>query len=193
MNTEYDSFRKDSTLNASFKLLRIQQRDEKKFNEYFLPNLTKSIEYVIEYLEKSDSIINFTGLQELFHRKGINMRDEWIVYMKLQHTRMKSMVGIDILVRTLKKTMNILTSKKMRIYKKTWMGIYPTQKNQNIGNFNGIRGDIGVDITGNNGTTRRDKLEDINAEKLEFFIENYFKKLLASYTNFLIRIGNEVS
>ena len=192
MNTEYDSFRKDWTLNASYKLLRIQQRDERKFSEYFLPNLTKSIEYVVEQLEKSDAIINFTGLQELFHRKGINMRYEWLVYMKIQRSRMKAMVGIDILVRTLKKTMNILTSKKLRVYKKTWMGVYNTQKKQNIGDHSGVGGSFGVGIIGGNGAMKRDKLEDTNSEKMEFFFENYFKKLLASYTNFLIRIGNEV-
>jgi alpha-tubulin suppressor-like RCC1 family protein len=174
--TEPDSFRKDYALNASFRLFKFQQKDDRKFMEYFLPSLSKSLEYVIEQLEAADSTINFAGMKDLFHSKGVNMRYEWIVYSKLTRAKAKAMVGVDIVVRTLKKMLNMMSSKKMRTYKKMWMGLYSTQKTQAM-----------------MGASKRDKTDDFNTEKFDLFAENFFKKYLANYSNFLIKLGNEGS
>ena len=43
-----------------------------------------SIDQVAKIVEQSDTIYNVKSLKELMHRKGLNMRFEWIVLAKLR-------------------------------------------------------------------------------------------------------------
>lgn len=44
------------------------------------------------------------------------MRAEWIIYSKLKNERIKNMVGTDILVRCLKKMLDIKSHKKFKAF-----------------------------------------------------------------------------
>ena len=141
-------------------------RDEKTLGEYFSANVGKSIEYVVDYLEKTDTIINFEGLKELFHRKGLNMRFGWIVYMKLQRQRAKALVGADILARNLKRLIDNKTSLKQDYF----------------------TSQVKIEAT-----MHKDKLDEIMNEKIEFLMENYAKSLFAQYLNIFIKNAGESS
>ena len=163
-NGEPESFARDSFLKQSFKQ-GYSLRDEKALADYFISNLSKSIDYVVEYLDKTDTIVNFAGLKELFHRKGLNMRFGWIVFMKLQRQRVKAMLGADILARCVKKAIQDKTSRKHKRFTKQMRSQAFTQK---------------------------DKIEELTNERNEFFMENYAKNMLAQYLNILIRNSSEV-
>lgn len=163
-NGEPESFVRDSFLKQSFKQ-GYSLRDEKALGEYFISNLSKSIDYVVEYLDKTDNIVNFAGIKELFHRKGLNMRFGWIVYMKLQRQRVKAMLGADILARCVKKAIQDKASTKLKRFAKQMRSQAFTQK---------------------------DRIEELTNERNEFFMENFAKNLLAQYLNILIRNSSEV-
>jgi alpha-tubulin suppressor-like RCC1 family protein len=147
------------TMKVSFKFNRI----DKIFHEYFYTNLAKSIESIIDTLENTDSIINFNSLKELFHRKGVNMRLEWLVYVRLKRERSKVLVGADILARCLKKMISEKTSKKMSKFK----------KQAPLGYFE--------------ASAMKEKFDELLLDKNEFLIENLFKKLLCQALNILVR------
>ena len=106
--------RKESNiLNASFCIPKLGN-DEKRFLDYFHTCINKSIDQVCDYLGKTDKIQNFNTLKESFHKRGLNMRFEWIVLAKMERKDMKERLGIDILVRTLKQMLDSATSKKLK-------------------------------------------------------------------------------
>jgi len=161
-----DSVLKDGR--PSYKFPKIS-KDDKMFQEYLFTNISKSLEYIIDYLENTDNVINFASLKELFHRKGVNMRLEWIVYVKLKRERVKTLVGADILVRCLKKMLDSKTSKKLSAFK----------KQSPINYFE--------------AAAMKEKFDELLQDKNEFLLELYYKKLLSLYMNILMRSYTEVS
>ena len=128
--------------------------EDRVFQDYLSQSMSKSIDYVVDHLDNTDNVSNHSSLKELFHRKGINMRLEWIVYCRLKRDRMRALVGSDILARCLKQMINGMTSKMMRRFIK--------RKN--------------IDFEQTIG--KKEKIEALVQEKNEFLIEGFFKKLL---------------
>lgn len=65
-----------------------------------------SVDQVAKIIEQSDNIYNISALKELLHRKGLNMRFEWIILAKLRVHQCRELVMIDILLRTMRKVVN---------------------------------------------------------------------------------------
>jgi len=61
---------------------------------------------VARVIEQSDNIYNREALKELMHRKGLNLRFEWIVLVKLRLIQAREIVMVDILIRTMRKIIN---------------------------------------------------------------------------------------
>ena len=61
-----------------------------------------SVEQVASVIEQSDNIYNQQSLKELFHRKGLNLRFEWVVLTKLRQNSLRELVMIDILLRVMR-------------------------------------------------------------------------------------------
>jgi len=157
---------RENPLKSSFRQER-DLREERILHEHFLINLNRSIETIIDQLDNTDAIVNFAGLKELFHRKGVNMRFEWIVYIKVKSQRAKTLIGADILARCLKRMLNDKTSKRFRSFGKQAKVNYLDPSVQK-------------------------RLEDeITENKMEFYLENYFKKILCMYINSLIKDSSE--
>lgn len=161
-NADPESFVRDSFLKQSFKQNFL--RDEKALAEYFSGTVAKSIEYVVDYLDKNDAIINNEGLKELFHRKGLNMRFAWLVFMRLQRPRMKALVGADLLARCVKKLVDDQTSSKDKYFRKQFKSGLIAQK---------------------------DRVDELITEKNDFLMETFAKNLIAMYVTVLIRSTNE--
>ena len=160
---------KESAFKSSFRQESKGYREERFTPEYYFTNLNKSIESIIEQLDNTDYISNFAGLKELFHRKGVNMRFEWIVWIKLKTQRAKVMVGADIIARCIKRMLNEKTSKRLKSFK----------KQQRPGIIE--------------ATTQRKRMEEVIQDKSEFYLEDYFKKILCQYINILIKDSAEVN
>jgi len=156
----------NTSLKASFKFNKLS-KDEKLFQEYFHSNLAKSIDAIVDQIENTDNIINFTSLKELFHRKGVNMRLEWIVYARLHRERTKALVGCDILARCIKKMLDDKTSKKFKIY----------VKQSSLSYFE--------------ASAMKEKYDEMVNEASDFLVENLYKKLLCQYMNILIKAYTE--
>ena len=135
-------------------------------NSFYL-HLGHSIKQLCADLEKSDKITSFNCLRDTFHRRGINMRLAWLVYTRLNRKSMKEYIGIDILVRSLKRILNSLVSKKLKHLKSQNV---PTEEN----NYH------------------QERKSEIMIDKNEFFTENFFKKHLAHYINLLLYGTSEV-
>lgn len=135
-------------------------KDEKTLHDFFYTNLAKSIEAIVEVLENTDTILNFVSLKELFHRKGVNMRYEWIVYSKIQNPRSKALIGCDLLTRALKAILNRNTSRKIKEIKKV----------EKLTLFDA-----------------KDKIEEIVNDIGDFMMDNYSKKILSEYINLLVK------
>ena len=159
---------RESAFRNSFRHDNKGYKEDRFTQEYFLTNLNKSIESIIDQLDNTDYICNFQGLKELFHRKGVNMRFEWIVWIKLKTQRARVMVGADIIARCIKRMLNEKTSKRLRSFK----------KNSRPGQLE--------------AQTQRKRVEEIIQDKSEFYLEDYFKKILCQYINFLIKDSAEV-
>lgn len=157
-----DSGYKESFLKQSFKNNSL--KDEKPINEYLMYSVVNSIDYVVDYLEKTDTIMNFTGLSELFHKKGLNMRFAWMVFLKLEKQRAKALVGADILARCIKKLIGIKSSKKNKYF-------LNSAKSEPFAN--------------------KDRIDELIIDKNEFVMENYAKTLLVQYITILVKSGNE--
>lgn len=152
-------------LGVSFTIPKLG-KEEARFIDYFTGSVSKSIGQVCSYLENTDKIHNFNTLKEVFHKKGVNMRFEWIVFAKIRRRDMKERLGVDILVRTLKRILDSVTSKKLK----------------QLRNSNNPM----------EAALKRDKIDEIFLDKSEFFMENYFKRCLAHYANLLIKGTSEV-
>lgn len=50
--------------------------------------MIQGIKEIVKKLEFSDEINNPFALKELFHRYGVNMRFEWVVYCKLKNSKL---------------------------------------------------------------------------------------------------------
>ena len=160
--------RRDSQnqLNMSFTIPRLN-KEERRFFDYYQGSLCKSINQVCNYLENTDKIHNFNTLKDVFHKKGVNMRFEWVVFAKIRRRDMKERLGVDILVRGLKRLLDFVTSKKLKQLRKSNMNPMET-------------------------SLKHDKINEIFLDKSEFFMENFFKRCLAHYTNLLIKGTSEV-
>lgn len=159
------SARKESNpLNASFCLPKLG-KDEKRFIDYFTSCVCKSIEQVSSYLDSTDKLYNFNTLKEAFHKRGLNMRFEWIVFAKIRRRDMKDRLGVDILVRTIKRMLNAITSKKLKQIRSsnTMLVLEPSLK--------------------------RDKIDETS----DFFAENFSKRYLAHYMSLLMKGTSEVT
>ena len=153
---------KESIFKNSFKYEK-GVREERAAQEFFLQNVGRSLEYVINQLETTDTVMNFEALKELFHKKGLNMRFEWIVYLKVKNKRAKDLLGADILARCLKRMFNDRTSKRLKFF--------------------GNQARLARADTMN----QRRIMEDMVQDKIEFFLEDYFKKNLCLFINTLIK------
>jgi len=145
-------------------------REEKMVQDHFAASLGKSLDEVVDILEKTDQVFNSRGLKDLFHKKGLNMRFEWIVYMRLRSPRAKILVGTDILARCIKKTLNDKTSKKLKKFKKI---LELAQFNQS---FNSKK-----------------QVDELIQDKSDFFLEDFFKKSLCIYLNSLMKDRKDVN
>lgn len=119
-------------------------------------------------METSDEITNFASLKALFEKHGINMRAEWIIYLKLKRERVKSLVGADILARSLKRILNSKTSRKFKDFSKS------------------------VSMSFFEASQLKGQYDEIVSENNDFIAESFFKKHLAQYLNILIRGSSEV-
>ena len=63
----------------------------------------ESIQQVVEIIENSDTISNIQSLKELFGRKGLNLRFQWILLSKLKSEFHRELTMIHILMRVIKK------------------------------------------------------------------------------------------
>ena len=63
----------------------------------------QSISKVARILEDTDTISSVTALKELLHRKGLNLRFEWLLLVKLRNGFSRELVMIHLLVRIMKK------------------------------------------------------------------------------------------
>lgn len=67
---------------------------------------SSTIEQVAKIIENTDTIQNIQSLKDLLHRKGLNLRFEWILLAKLKSGFHRELVMIHILLRTMKKIIN---------------------------------------------------------------------------------------
>ena len=65
-----------------------------------------NLEHIAQIIDTTDSICNIHSLKDLFHRKGLNLRFEWILLSKLRQNRSRQLVMIHILVRVMKRIIN---------------------------------------------------------------------------------------
>lgn len=65
-----------------------------------------SIDQVVKIIESSDNIYNSASLKELFHRKGLNLRFQWVVLTKLRLHTQRELLMIDIILRVMRKIVN---------------------------------------------------------------------------------------
>lgn len=159
-----------SGLKASCTVDAIRRENiEKHFLEYYSNSLCKSLDLVCVELKKTDKIVNFNVLRNVFHRKGVNMRFAWLVYARVSRKSIKEILGVEILVRCIKKMLNSATSRKIKEFK----------------NASTKRMEATTMI-------KRDQINDLQTEKNEFFIEDYFKKNLTFIVNFLTSGVQEV-
>ncbi len=137
--------------------------DDKRFQEYLTNNIGRSIDYIVDQLENTDNIINFASLKELFHRKGINMRLEWIVFIKVKNERARALLAADILARCVKKMFDDKTSRKLSRFRKL------------------------APLNYFEASAMKEKFDELLHDKNEFLLENYYKRLLCQCLNILIK------
>lgn len=164
----YDASRRESNqLNGSFCIPKLSKED-RHFVEYFSHSLCKSVDRLCIELNKTDKITSFNYLRDFFHRRGINMRFGWLVYARVNRKCIKEYIGIDILVRSLKKILNSVTSKKAKQFKST------TVAHNAEPSF------------------KRERMNEILLDKNEFTSESFFKKYLVHFVNLLVRGTSDV-
>lgn len=61
---------------------------------------------IAQIIESTDTITNIQSLKELLHRKGLNLRFEWLLLAKLKTPFHRELVMVHILVRTIKKILH---------------------------------------------------------------------------------------
>ena len=66
----------------------LDKTTEGNFYENLIINhYSQSIEEITLKIDSTDEIVNPSALKELFHKYGLNMRFEWIVYSKLRNAK----------------------------------------------------------------------------------------------------------
>lgn len=63
----------------------------------------QSIQKIVKTLEDTDSVFSAQALKELMHRKGLNLRFQWILLAKIRSQPHRELLMIHILVRCMKK------------------------------------------------------------------------------------------
>jgi hypothetical protein len=76
----------------------------------------QAVHQVARVLEDTDSIFSIQALKELLHRKGLNLRFEWMLLSKVKSTFHRELIMIHILVRTMKKIINEEVKIKAQVF-----------------------------------------------------------------------------
>lgn len=74
------------------------------------------ISQVVRVLEDTDAISNIQALKDLLHRKGLNLRFEWLLLSKVKSNFHRELIMIHILVRTMKKIINEEVKIKAQVF-----------------------------------------------------------------------------
>lgn len=80
------------------------------------PVYMQTILMVARVLEDTDSIFSIQALKDLLHRKGLNLRFEWLLLTKVKSTFHRELIMIHILVRTMKKIINEEVKIKAQVF-----------------------------------------------------------------------------
>lgn len=75
-----------------------------------------SLHHVAKVLENTDTVNNLKSLKELMHRKGLNLRFEWLLLTKLRHSQCRELVMAHILMRAMKKIINEEVKLKAQVF-----------------------------------------------------------------------------
>jgi len=65
-----------------------------------------TVSQVAKIMDNTDTIFNIQSLKDLLHRKGLNLRFEWLLLLKVKSQWNRELVMIHILLRVLKKIIN---------------------------------------------------------------------------------------
>ena len=72
----------------SVKTVQKAAENDINFHEnQLISNYSISIEELATKIDSTDEVLNPSALKEHFHKQGLNMRFEWIVYSKLKTTK----------------------------------------------------------------------------------------------------------
>ena len=74
------------------------------------------IEQIARIIESTDTITNIQSVKDLMHRKGLNLRFQWILLAKLKSNFKRQLVMIHILVRIMKKIINEEIKLKAQVF-----------------------------------------------------------------------------
>jgi len=77
-----------------------------RFSQAIESIFAETVCQVAAIIENTDTITNIQSLKELLHRKGLNLRFEWLLLAKLKTNFHRELVMIHILVRTIKKILH---------------------------------------------------------------------------------------
>lgn len=77
---------------------------------------SSTIDQVAKIIENTDTIQNIQSLKDLLHRKGLNLRFEWILLSKLKNGFHRELVMIHILLRIMKKIINEEIKLKAQVF-----------------------------------------------------------------------------
>lgn len=76
----------------------------------------QTVHQVAKVLEDSDSIFSIQALKDLLHRKGLNLRFQWLLLAKVKGTFHRELIMIHILVRAMKKIINEEVKIKAQVF-----------------------------------------------------------------------------
>lgn len=75
-----------------------------------------SVINIAKIIENTDTICNVQSLKELFSRKGLNLRFQWLLLTKLKSNFHRELTMIHILVRIIKKIVNEEVKLKSQVF-----------------------------------------------------------------------------
>lgn len=76
----------------------------------------QALDSVANILENSDTIFNINSLKELMHRKGLNLRFEWLLLSKVKSKFNRELIMVHILLRIIKKINNEEMKLKSQVF-----------------------------------------------------------------------------
>jgi hypothetical protein len=136
-----------------------------------------TIEQVAKIIENTDTIQNIQSLKDLLHRKGLNLRFEWILLSKLKSGFHRELVMIHILLRTMKKIINEEIKLKAQVFTPNKAKVMNTAAPKSLADHQ--------------KQSKRSSLVGAKSEKqCDHFIGNHyenFKDNLVFFTNTLLR------